>query len=83
MGPAHPENILSAEEREELERRKLRERLDEKQERKAKAIDKKPLKPYRSEAERLAVHQRNIQIGLTATNILLTGLIAAKTFGLI
>jgi hypothetical protein len=46
-------------------------------------IDEKPLKPYRSEAERRAVTQRNIQILLTATNVCIAGLVALKVFGLI
>lgn len=43
----------------------------------------KPLKPYRSEAERRAVTQRNIQIGLTALNVLTTVVVALHVFGLI
>lgn len=41
------------------------------------------LKKYRSEAERLVVQQRNIQIILVATNVVVSVLIALKTFGLI
>lgn len=37
----------------------------------------------RSDAEALAVKQRNIQIALVATNVLVSTLIALKTFGLI
>jgi hypothetical protein len=43
----------------------------------------KPLKPYRSEAERHALTQRKIQICLTATNVFITGLVALKAFGII
>jgi hypothetical protein len=43
----------------------------------------KPLKPYRSEAERQALTQRKIQIALTATNVLISCLIALKAFGVI
>lgn len=43
----------------------------------------KELKVARSQAELKALRQRNIQIILTATNVLLTILIALKTFGII
>jgi hypothetical protein len=43
----------------------------------------KPLKPYRSIAERQALTQRRIQILLTATNVAVSALIALKTFGII
>lgn len=44
---------------------------------------KKPLKPARSQAELQAVKQRNIQIILVATNVIVTSLVALKTFGLL
>lgn len=43
----------------------------------------KLLKPARSQAELRAVKQRNIQIALVGTNVILTALVAAKTFGLL
>lgn len=43
----------------------------------------KPLKFARSAAELHAIKQRNIQICLVATNVLLSALIALKTFGII
>lgn len=36
--------------------------------------DDRPIRPYRSEAERIAVKQRNIQIGLSVV-ILLVGVV--------
>jgi hypothetical protein len=47
------------------------------------AEEKKELKPARSQAEVTAIKQRNIQIVLVATNVIVTGLVALKTFGLI
>lgn len=44
------------------------------QEKKRLEDSPRPLKPYRSEAERTAVQQRNIQIGLSIV-ILLVGVI--------
>jgi len=43
----------------------------------------KPLKLYRSEAERHALTQRKIQIGLTATNVVIAGAVALKVFGIL
>lgn len=43
----------------------------------------KPLKPYRSHAERVALKQRNIQIALTATNVLVACLTCLKVFGIL
>jgi hypothetical protein len=43
----------------------------------------KPLKKYRSLAEKHATRQRNIQILLTATNVFVSILIALKAFGII
>ncbi len=43
----------------------------------------KPLKAARSQAELQAIKQRNIQIGLVATNVIVTLLVALKTFGLL
>jgi len=43
----------------------------------------KPLKPARSRAELQAIKQRNVQIALVATNVLISLLIALKTFGVI
>ena len=43
----------------------------------------KPLKHARSQAELTALRQRHIQICLVATNVLLSGLIALRTFGII
>ena len=47
------------------------------------AEDKKgePLKEARSEAELTAIKQRNLQIVLVATNVVISALIALKTFG--
>jgi hypothetical protein len=45
--------------------------------------DEKPLKPYRSHAERVALTQRNIQIGLTATNVIVACLTCLKVFGIV
>jgi hypothetical protein len=45
--------------------------------------EKEILKKARSEAELIALSQRKIQITLTATNVLVSCLIALKTFGLI
>lgn len=43
----------------------------------------KPLKRYRSHAERVALIQRNIQITLTALALLTNLLVALKVFGII
>lgn len=43
----------------------------------------KPLKRFRSEAERIAMMQRNIQITLTALALLTNLLVACKVFGII
>lgn len=43
----------------------------------------KPLKRARSQAELTAVKQRRTQIILVATNVLISALIALKTFGII
>jgi hypothetical protein len=43
----------------------------------------KPLKKFRSEAERIAMRQRNIQIFLTACALLTNLLVALKVFGII
>jgi hypothetical protein len=42
-----------------------------------------PRPDARSEAERFAVTQRNVQIALVATNVVVTCLIALKTFDII
>jgi len=44
---------------------------------------KKPKKWARSQAEARAVQQRNVQIVLVATNVLLSALIALRTFGIL
>ena len=43
----------------------------------------KPLKQYRSVAERVAVRQRNIQISLTSCTVVLTTLTCLKVFGIL
>ena len=43
----------------------------------------KPLKPARSQAELTALKQRRVQIFLVSTNVVISALIALKTFGLI
>lgn len=43
----------------------------------------KPLKPARSQAEVIAVKQRNVQICLVASNVVVSILIALKTFNII
>ncbi len=43
--------------------------------------DKRP--EARSDAEKIAVKQRNIQISLVATNVIVSILIALRTFGFI
>lgn len=43
----------------------------------------KPLKAARSQAELQAIKQRNIQIALVATNVIITMLVALKTFGIL
>jgi hypothetical protein len=45
--------------------------------------EEKPLKPFRSQAEKHAIHQRNIQIALTATNVLVACLTCLRVFGVI
>lgn len=49
----------------------------------SEGVSDSPLKPFRSEAERIALRQRNIQIGLTAVNLALVGAVAMRTFGLL
>lgn len=84
MGPAHPQNLDTAVHEEE-ERKKLRHRLLHRQERKADLLDShgKPLKVARSQAEIQALRQRNIQIVLTATNVILAGLTCLRVFGIL
>jgi enamine deaminase RidA (YjgF/YER057c/UK114 family) len=84
MGPAHPENLDTAA-REEQERERLRDKLRRRNDRKAEMLDSKgkPLKPARSQAEVQALHQRNIQIALTATNVLIASLTCLKVFGIL
>lgn len=43
----------------------------------------KPLRAARSQAEVQAIKQRNIQIALTATNVLLSALTVFKVFGIL
>lgn len=49
----------------------------------SEAVTDKPLKPFRSEAERIALRQRNIQIALTGINLALVAAVALRTFGLL
>jgi hypothetical protein len=49
----------------------------------ARRKEEKPLKPYRSQAEKIALHQRNIQIALTATNVIVACLTCLKVFGIV
>ena len=79
MGASHPEN------QERAERRRLRERLWQRNNRKAEMLDGNghKLKVARSQAEVQALHQRNIQIILTATNVVLAGLTCLRVFGIL
>jgi hypothetical protein len=47
------------------------------------AKHQKELKHARSRAELHAIKQRNIQIALTATNVMIAGLTLLKVFGII
>jgi hypothetical protein len=47
-----------------------------------KKADKQNLKPARSEAELTAVKQRNLQILLVATNVVIGGLTVLKVYGI-
>ena len=50
----------------------------------AQAVEQhKPLRQYRSQAEKTAVRQRNVQILLTATNVVVAGLTCLKVFGIL
>jgi hypothetical protein len=48
-----------------------------------KAEKEKPLKPARSEAELTAIKQRNLQILLVATNVVIGGLTVLKVYGIL
>lgn len=78
MGPAHPENVDTAAQ-EERARQELREHHAEVQKKKGK----KPLKKYRSEAERIAMHQRYAQLGMAAVSLIMTFLILLRSFGIL
>lgn len=46
-------------------------------------VESRKIKPYRSEAERIGVKQRKVQITLTAFNVALTCLILLRSFGIL
>ena len=48
-----------------------------------KAGQDKPLKPARSEAELTALKQRNLQIALVATNVIIGCLTVLKVYGIL